>query len=130
MPASRILVIDDEDGLRRAIKSVLEWAGYEVREARNGTEALRLWREQECDLVITDIHMPGKGGIETILELRTLSPGLPLIAASGSGERTCLDLLHEAGVSGTIRTLDKPFRINDVLAMVKEMLDGAARRQD
>ena len=87
MRPSSILVIDDEERIRRALRMLLERAGYRVREARGGQDAIRLWREEEGDLVITDIHMPDEDGIETILELRALSPRVPIIAVSGSGDR-------------------------------------------
>jgi CheY-like chemotaxis protein len=126
----RILVVDDEDALRRALRTVLELSGYQVREARSGHDALRLWREEESDLVITDVHMPGQGGIETILELRAFSPHLPIIAISGSGQRTCRDLLDDAGLSGPIRTMDKPFGLTEMLGCVRESLQEAERREN
>jgi DNA-binding response OmpR family regulator len=130
MRMRRILVIDDEVGIRRALRTVLELSGYEVREARNGQDAMRLWREEESDLVITDIHMPDKDGIETILELRALSPGLPIIAVSGSGEKKSRNLLQDAKLSGAIWTMDKPFGLTELLERVSEVLNGAERRED
>jgi CheY-like chemotaxis protein len=130
MRMRRILVIDDEIGIRRAVRTVLELAGYEVREALNGQDAMRLWREEESDLVITDIHMPDKGGIETILELRALSPDLPIIAVSGSGEKKSRDLLDDAQLSGPIWTMDKPFGLTELLKRVSEALKGAEPRED
>jgi two-component system, NtrC family, nitrogen regulation response regulator NtrX len=123
VPTERILVIDDEDGIRRAIRTVLERVGYRVREARSGLDALRLWHEEESDLVITDIHMPDMGGLETIREFHALSPHLPIIAVSGSGEMASRDLLSDAGLSGPIRTLDKPFKLNEMLECVREALE-------
>jgi DNA-binding response OmpR family regulator len=129
MRMKRILVIDDEVGIRRALRTVLELAGYEVREARNGQDAMRLWREEESDLVITDIHMPDKDGIETILELRALSPDLPIIAVSGSGEKKSRDLLQDAKLSGSIWTMDKPFGLTELLKRVSEVLEISERRK-
>lgn len=114
MPMKHVLVIDDEDGIRRALRTVLERAGYRVREARSGLDALQLWHEEGSDLVITDIHMPGMDGLDTIRELHALSPDLPVIAVSGSGEMASRDLLDDAGLSGSIRTLDKPFKLAEV----------------
>jgi CheY-like chemotaxis protein len=125
----RILVIDDEDGIRRAVRTVLERAGYRVREALSGLDALRLWHEEESDLVITDIHMPGMNGLEMIQELHALSPHLPIIAVSGSGEMASRDLLKDAGLSGPIRTLDKPFKLAEMLECVREALQSAERRE-
>ena len=124
---TRILVIDDQDNIRRALRTVLERAGYEVREARSGHDAVRLWREEPSDLVITDIHMPDKGGIDTILELRALNPNLPVIAMSGSGQSTCRELLRDAKLLESIRTLDKPFRLTEVLDCVSDVLSARGR---
>jgi CheY-like chemotaxis protein len=129
MRMRRILVIDDEVGIRRALRTVLELAGYQIREARNGQDALRLWREEESDLVITDIHMPDKDGIETILELRALSPDLPIIAVSGSGEKKSRDLLQDAKLFGRIWTMDKPFGLTELLERVSEVLEISERRE-
>ncbi len=125
----RILVIDDEDGIRRAVRTVLERAGYRVREALSGLEALRLWHEEASDLVITDIHMPGMDGLELIRELYALSPHLPIIAVSGSGEVASRDLLKDAGLSGPIRTLDKPFKISELLECVREAIQASEGRE-
>jgi DNA-binding response OmpR family regulator len=130
MRKRRILVIDDEVGIRRAVRTVLELAGYEVREARNGQDAMRLWREEHSDLVITDIHMPDKDGIETIMELRALSPDLPIIAVSGSGEKKSRTLLQDAKLSGPVWTMDKPFGLNELLNRVSEVLERAERREN
>jgi CheY-like chemotaxis protein len=129
MRMRRILVIDDEVSIRRALRTVLELAGYQIREARNGQDAVRLWREEESDLVITDIHMPDKDGIETILELRALSPDLPIIAVSGSGEKKSRDLLQDAELSGPIWTMDKPFGLTELLKRVSEVLEISERRE-
>ena len=120
-------MIDDEAGIRRALKTVLERAGYKVREARSGQDAMQLWREEECDLVITDIHMPDKGGIETIQELRALRPDLPIIAVSGSGEKRCRSLLEGAKLLGAVWTLDKPFGLREMLQCVSEAFQSAER---
>jgi CheY-like chemotaxis protein len=130
MRPKSILVIDDEERIRRALRILLERAGYKVREARGGQDAIRLWREEAGDLVITDIHMPDKDGIETILELRALSPRVPIIAVSGSGEQTCRELLRNAKLSGPIRTMDKPFGLTEVLKCVSESLGAAGLRED
>ena len=126
---NRILVIDDEHGVRRAVRIVLERSGYRVREATSGLEALRLWHEDESDLVITDIHMPEMDGLEMIRQLHALSPDLPVIAVSGSGEMASRDLLKDAGLSGPIRTLDKPFKITELLECVREALHAAEGRK-
>ena len=80
-----ILIIDDEEDIRDALQMVLERAGYEVRVASNGNEAIEMQREEPAQLVITDIIMPEKDGVNTIKEMRQESPGLRIIAMSGGG---------------------------------------------
>jgi DNA-binding response OmpR family regulator len=70
MTKQRILVADDDPGIRRTLQIGLTQAGYEVIEARHGAEAMRLWRDQGADLVISDIYMPDKDGLEVIREIR------------------------------------------------------------
>src|SRR4051812_23835027 len=89
----RIMVVDDDPGIRRSLDSLLSRAGYQVIQAGDGSEAIRLWREHAADLVITDLHMPKKDGIQTIMELLTHTPGIPIIAMSGGGRTKRLDLL-------------------------------------
>jgi DNA-binding response OmpR family regulator len=123
---ARILLIDDEAVLRRTLQAVLQRAGYEVTAAPNGAEGLRLWRREPLELVITDIHMPEKNGIETILELRAWSPEVPIIAISGGDRNPRVDVLGDASQMGAIRTLTKPFTIAELLAAVRETLPHAA----
>jgi DNA-binding response OmpR family regulator len=119
-------VIEDDDNIRRAVRTVLAREGYAVREARNGRIAMELWQEEPSDLIISDIHMPDKGGIETMLDLRALNPQLPIIAVSGSGKSTSLSLLLDAKLSGPICTLDKPFKLAELLACVRDLLGEAS----
>ena len=75
-PTQRILVVDDDASIRRTLNILLSKAGYEVIQASDGSEAVRLWRDRGGDLVITDLHMPEKDGIETIIELLSHTPGI------------------------------------------------------
>lgn len=81
----RILVIDDDQSIRRTLGIALGSAGYEVLEAADGTEAMRLWRKAGADLVITDLHMPDKNGLEVIMEIRAFSRSVPIIVMSDGG---------------------------------------------
>ena len=81
----RILVIDDEPSALDVLRRILEGEGYEVQVAANGLDGVALFRQQPCDLVITDMVMPVKDGLQTILELREEAPDLPIIAISGGG---------------------------------------------
>src|SRR3990170_186442 len=89
--SGRILIIDDDASIRRTLQLMLSKAGYEVMQASDGSEGMRLWRDRGGDLVITDLHMPQKDGIETIVELLSHSPGVRIIAMSGGGQTKRLD---------------------------------------
>lgn len=119
---SRVLVIDDEEPIRRILRVLLQRAGHEVVLAASGEEGLRCCRESAPDLVMTDIHLPGLDGIEVALTLRALAPAVPVIVMSG-GERTKrLDLLPSALQLGAVRVLRKPFTTREVLDAVGAVL--------
>lgn len=122
MTKQRILVADDDPGIRRTLGIALTQAGYQVVEARNGDEALRLWRDQGADLVITDLHMPERNGLEVLMELRRASPSLPIVVMSDGGWSKQIEVLGDAKLLGAIRTLEKPFSLNEMLAVVKATL--------
>lgn len=121
----RILVVDDDAGIRRALHILLSRAGYRVTQARDGLEALRLWKDAGGDLVITDLHMPEKNGIEMIVELLSHSPGIRIIAMSGGGQTRRLDLLGNATLLGAVFTIEKPFTLNEMMHVVRRALGGA-----
>src|SRR5688572_234064 len=85
IPMQRILVIDDDEQVRALLYEILDRAGFKVVEATNGVEGLKLYRAQPADLVITDLIMPEKEGVETILELRREFPDVRVVAISGGG---------------------------------------------
>lgn len=118
----RILVIDDDRQFRLMLRQMLERAGYEVIDACNGNEGIRLYRSNPTDLVITDIIMPEKEGIETIIELKQDFPALKVIAISGGSRRlgatNCLSYAAKLGVS---RVLAKPFERAALLEAVGDL---------
>jgi len=118
----RVLIVDDDPGIRRTLHILLSREGFQVSQARDGVEALRLWRDQGGDLVITDLHMPEKNGIETIVELLAHSPGMRIIAMSGGGQTKRLDLLGNASMLGAVLTIEKPFTLNEMMSMVRQAL--------
>lgn len=120
-----ILVIDDEQLIRLQIRSALELEGYIVHEAANGNEGLARIAEAAPDVVITDILMPDKEGIETILELRRTHPKIRIIAISGGGRTGNKDFLRTAKHLGADRTLAKPFGLAELLRLVREVLAEA-----
>lgn len=119
---ARVLIIDDEEQVRKLIREVLEGAGHEVVEARNGREGMKLYEANPTDLVITDLVMPEQEGLETITALRRQFPGVKIIAVSGAQQKLDLDLLYVAEKLGALRTLEKPFEINKLVALVQELL--------
>ncbi len=119
---ARILIIDDEDELRSMLRQMLEPAGHQVTEAVNGAEGIQLDEQDTHDLIITDIIMPEKEGVETIIALRRADPDLPIIAISGGGRLEATDFLTMAKKLGARRTLSKPFRRDQLLEAVGDCL--------
>lgn len=118
----RILVVDDDPSIRGALQILLSKAGYHVVQARDGAEAMRLWRSQGADLVITDLHMPEKNGLEVILELLDHSPGASIIAMSDGGKTKQIELLGDARLLGAVLTIEKPFTLADMMTLVGRAL--------
>ncbi|MGD2125383.1 MAG: response regulator [Desulfobacteraceae bacterium] len=119
---ARILVIEDEEEIRSMLGQVLEDAGYEVEEAPNGMEGIRLCREKPVDLLITDMIMPKKEGMETILDIKAEFPDVKIIAISGGGKIGPQPYLQIAQGFGAIRVFSKPFRIEELLAAIRRLL--------
>ncbi len=119
---ARILIIDDEEQIREMLAQMLTREGYKVVHADNGKEGMKACREQEVDLIITDIIMPEKDGIEMILELRHDFPHLKVIAISGGGRLGPDGYLEMAQKLGAHRTFFKPFNRKEILDAVQELL--------
>ena len=116
-----ILIIDDNQTVRRLLRQVLEGVGYSVVDASNGREGLSRFRQDPTDLVITDILMPDKDGLETILELRREFPDVKIIAFTGeTGQGNFLDV---AKLLGANRTLTKPFDVVALRETVQDLLE-------
>ncbi|HXV73108.1 MAG TPA: response regulator, partial [Sphingomonadales bacterium] len=113
---------DDEQAIRSILRMVLQMAGHNVETAANGEEVLTLARARAFDLIITDIIMPKKEGIETILELKKLHPAIKVIAISGGGRKGSMDFLEVAEKVGASATIAKPFEPDDLVAAVKKCL--------
>ena len=117
---ARILIIDDDSQIRHILRRILKQAGYEVFEAENGAQGLRQYREAQPDLVISDIFMPEKDGLELIDALRSAEATVPIIAISGGSQLGNMDLLSVAAQLGAQRIVRKPFQRDEVLAAVHE----------
>jgi DNA-binding response OmpR family regulator len=118
----KILLVDDNAGLLKVQSTFLRKAGYEVITATNGQEALDLAAIQTFDLMITDIVMPEKEGIEIIRELRQKFPEMKIIAMSGGGRVQAGDYLFIAKKLGADQTLSKPFTAAELLAAIKSVM--------
>lgn len=121
-----ILVIDDDAAMRRYIKATLERAGHTVIEAQDGAEGLKIKRATPVNMIIVDIFMPEKDGLETIIELRAESPACPILAMSGGGSMGEMSFLDYSRQFGAKELLRKPFRPDDLLAAVTRLLDADA----
>ena len=117
-----ILVIDDDQDMRRLLRNALENHKYEVIEAADGVEGVRRWRERRPDLVITDLMMPGKDGLDTVFEMVSMQPGVKVIAMTGGGWKEAIDRLHDARLFGAVRTVAKPFTLAEMIRVVGEVL--------
>jgi CheY-like chemotaxis protein len=119
---ARILVIDDDEQVLDMLYESLTREGYDVLKASNGEQGLRLCRENSVDLIITDIIMPEKEGIETIIELRKDFPNVKIIAISGGGRAGTKDYLQMAKIFGVQRTFTKPVAREQLLDAIKELI--------
>lgn len=118
---TKILVIDDDEDLRQAMVQCLRNKGYLVTEASNGEEGLRRYRRDRFDLVVTDIVMPDKEGLGTIMELLALNPAQKIIAVSGGGYASSTEYLDYAREFGARRVLSKPFTLEKFLLTLAEV---------
>jgi CheY-like chemotaxis protein len=116
-----ILVIEDDREVREYLVEVLSRAGHAVSAASNGRDGVAMFRDCPAQVVITDIIMPEKDGIETILDLRRDHPALKVIAISGGGRSTPENYLHSARLLGADRALRKPFSNEEILTAVAEL---------
>jgi len=119
----RILLIEDDPKIRRMLRKMLERGGYEVKEASDGVEGLQMFRKEPADLVITDIIMPRKEGLETILDLRREFPEVKIIAISGGGRLSPEPYLEVAEGFGAIRVFSKPFDLEKFQEAISELLE-------
>ena len=118
----RVLVVDDSADIRGMLQAQLEMEGFEVATAPDGARALALLGRQRTDLIITDLFMPDKDGIETILGIREKYPAVQIVAMSGWDSRQGSDYLKVAREIGAVRTVKKPFELTDIVKIVRDLM--------
>lgn len=124
---ARVLVIDDDEAVRNMVVAALAHAGHLVTAAANGRKGLELFRAEPADLIVTDIVMPERDGVEVMMTLRKEFPGVPVIVMSGSAINSTL-YLNIAQKLGARCKLEKPFSAATLLRAVDEVSRESASR--
>lgn len=118
----KILLIEDDPSVRSYIAMSLRDADHTVLEAENGLNCLKILKEQkQIDLIITDIVMPEKEGIETIIDIRKCYPKIKIIAISGGGKLDPEQYLLLAQALGANKTLKKPFKPSELMHTIADL---------
>jgi DNA-binding response OmpR family regulator len=122
-PGANVLIVDDNPDMRESLKLLLKFLGYAAEVAGDGQQALEVQRRNASDILITDIFMPGKEGMETIEAFRREWPKMHIIAMSGGGELATRDYLQIATDIGADAILRKPFS----LETLRDVLEAAPK---
>ena len=117
-----ILIVDDETGVRKLMRAILENEGYSVLEAAGGNEAILQYGKYNPDLVVTDLLMPDKDGIETLFELRQMNCDAKVIALSGGGRICSESYLNYAMKLGATAAIEKPFTSEEFMTVINQTL--------
>ncbi len=119
---ARILVIDDQDSIRRVVRRALEQDGHEVFDASDGELGMEILESHSFDVVITDIFMPGQDGIVTLRQVRKRFPEVKVIVISGGDSTGMMDLRQDAELLGAVTSLQKPFNAREIMDVVRSVL--------
>lgn len=123
----KILVIDDDLQFNKMVCMILVDAGYEVRSAYDGSEGVKMFRQERSDLVITDLYMPEKEGLETIMELRQEDSRIKILVMSGgSPHMNMSEMFNMAELFGADAALPKPFAMGVFLQRVKALVESGS----
>lgn len=122
MSQKKILVIDDDDFVRGMICNALRKENFLVEEAHNGNEGVQKSRSFKPAVVITDMLMPDKEGIETILEIKAVNKDIKIIAMSGGGSSKNMTFLEMAKKVGAEQVLSKPFKPSAMIEAIRSVL--------
>jgi DNA-binding response OmpR family regulator len=120
----KILVIDDDDRMRRMIGRILRLGGHQVVASPDGVSGMRVFREERPEIVVTDIIMPEQEGLGTIMMMRRERPDVKVIAMSGGGRIGNLDVLDAARTLGASDVIGKPFKPRDFLSRINRIASG------
>ena len=121
--SKKILIIDDDAVMRLTIQGTLKKHGYTTLIAENGDEGVKLYKTEQPDIVITDMLMPNKEGLETISEIRAINPQAKIIAMSGGGSTQNMTFLQLAKKVGANHLLTKPVKPDQLLVAVESLID-------
>ena len=124
---SRVLVVDDEPGIRKVVRDALERAGHEVETAGDGDEAIPLLESQDFDLLVTDLAMPRRGGLELVRAVREGGAVLPVLVLTVRQEEREPVRLLDAGADDYVT---KPFGTDELLARVRALLRRSEAKAD
>jgi DNA-binding response OmpR family regulator len=116
----KVLLIDDDDDVRDCIAEYLVIKGFSVSTSKNGAEGMRQFDDNDFDLVITDIMMPEKDGLSTMIAMQKIKPTISILAISGAEMKK--ELLLAAGAVGAIATLLKPFSMDELMNSIQNIL--------
>lgn len=118
----KIMVVDDDIGIKKLLENAFLKVGYEVSAFTSGKDAINKFKNDPHDVLITDIIMPEKDGIETIIEIKKIEPNIKIIAISGGGRIKADDYLNIVKKLGVDYTFSKPFSIKEILEAVNNLL--------
>lgn len=120
---AKILIVDDQKGVRRLLEELFRQEGWEVRSAADGLEALELVAKVLPDLILIDVKMPNMNGLEATQEIMQRQPGISIIMMTAYGE---IEVVRQALDAGVKRCISKPFDIKDLRDMVDKVMAEAA----
>jgi len=118
-----VVVIDDQEPIRRIVRRALEQAGHQVLDAEDGELGLQLLERHAVDVVVSDIFMPGMDGIQMLRQIRKQYPAVKVIVMSGGDSSGMLDLRRDAELLGAVKSLSKPFTTHEIVAVVNSVLE-------
>ncbi|KAF6578083.1 response regulator [Paenibacillus sp. EKM211P] len=121
MEKKKVLIVDDQNGIRILLMEVFGSEGYETFQAANGKIALEIVEKEPPDLVLLDMKIPGMDGLEILKHLKSMNPDIKVIMMTAYGE---LDMIKEATELGALMHFTKPFDIDEIRIAVNKQLRG------